>query len=288
MVPRCALKVDLMKAYDSVRWDLLLAVLRVLGFPEGVVEWITECITSTQFSISINGELHSFFAGGRGLRRGDPLSHYLFVLAMEVFSGLMGLMVAEQDFKYHWRCEKEKITDLCFADDLMDCLNRFKALSGLIPNPDKSNLFASGISSYLKDQLLDIFGYKEGVLLVHYLGVPLISTNLRVLDCKVLVDRIITRAKSWTCRALLQLINCDQTMEDTLRAFLWKGCALSTDRTKVAWAKICMPKDEGGLGLRSMEIWNKSTFGPFVRIQPPLRGFHGHNATYLEAGAFGN
>lgn len=47
------------------------------------------------------------------------MSPYLFVLAMEVFSGLMGLMVAEHEFKYHWRCQKEKLTHLCFADDLM-------------------------------------------------------------------------------------------------------------------------------------------------------------------------
>lgn len=67
-LPRYALKVDLMKAYDSVRWDFLFAVLRVLDFPERVVTWITECVTTTRFSISINGELHGFFAGGRGLR----------------------------------------------------------------------------------------------------------------------------------------------------------------------------------------------------------------------------
>ncbi|XP_022891863.1 uncharacterized protein LOC111406714 [Olea europaea var. sylvestris] len=216
---------------------------------------------------------------------------------MEVFSGLMGLMVAEQDFKYHWRCEKEKITHLCFADDLMvfcraevgsvsiigECLNRFKTLSRLIPNPDKSNLFASGVSTYLKDQLLDILGYKEGVLPVRYLGVPLISTKLRALDCKMLVDRIIARAKSWTCRALsyagrLQLIKSMlfsiqvywssvfllpkaviKQVENSLRAFLWKGSDLGAGGSKVAWAKICMPKEEGGLGLRGLEIWNKAT-----------------------------
>ncbi|XP_022859016.1 uncharacterized protein LOC111379814 [Olea europaea var. sylvestris] len=236
-LPRCALKIDLMKAYDFVRWDFLFAVLRVIGFPERVVRWIIECVTTTRFSIFINGELHGFFAGGRGLR-----------------------------------CEKEKITHLCFADDLMvfcraevgsvsligECLNRFKALSGLIPNPDKSNLFASGVSLYLKDQLLDVLGYKEGVLPVRYLGVPLISTKLRALDCKILMDRIIVRAKSWTCRALsyagrLQLIKSVlfsiqvykssvfllpkvviKQVENSLRVFLWKGSNLGTSGAKMA------------------------------------------------------
>ncbi|XP_022874167.1 uncharacterized protein LOC111392993 [Olea europaea var. sylvestris] len=211
----------------------------------------------------------------------------------------MGLMVAEQDFKYHWRCEKEKITHLCFADDLIvfcrakvgsvsligECLNRFKALSGLLPNPDKSNLFASGVSTYLKDQLLDVLGYKEGVLPVRYHGVPLISSKLRASDCKMLVDRIIATAKSWTCQALsyagrLQLINTVlfsiqvywssvillpkaviKQVENSLRVFLWKGSDLGIGGAKVAWAKISMPKEEGGLGLRGLEIWNKATIG---------------------------
>jgi hypothetical protein len=104
--PRCALKVDLMKAFDTVRWDFLLSVLNTVGFPDIVIRWIKECITTPRFSISINGELNGFFAGGRGLRQGDPLSPYLFVLVMEAFSGLLNCMVNEGPFKFHWRCKK--------------------------------------------------------------------------------------------------------------------------------------------------------------------------------------
>ena len=295
-VPRCALKVDLMKAYDTVRWDFMIEVLRMIGFPEKMVVWIRECMTTTMFSVSINGELNGFFPGGRGLRQGDPLSPYLFVLAMEVLSGLLHKMALERNFKFHWRCSKNHLTHLCFADDLMilckgeeasvsmirDCLQQFMGLSGLVPNPAKSHMFSCGISMACKLRLLSILGFQEGVLPMRYLGVPLISTKLRASDCTALVERIIGRAKSWSCRTLsytgrLQLVksvlfsiqvywsslfilpkSVIKKVETTLRSFLWKGSDLIPTGARVAWDRVCLPKEEGGLGIKTLEHWNKA------------------------------
>ena len=82
---------DLMKAYNSVRWNFLLAILQMIGFPSRMVNWIGECISTTKFSVSINGELQGFFDGSRGLRQGG-LSPYLFVLVIEVLLGFLGQM----------------------------------------------------------------------------------------------------------------------------------------------------------------------------------------------------
>jgi len=113
---------------------------------------------------------------------------YLFVLCMEILSGLFCKMSANQEFKFHWRCKKDKISHLCFADDLMifsngdvnsirmirSVLTKFQDLSGLYPNPNKSDIFLSGVLNAEREQIIYILGFREGELPMKYLGVPLL------------------------------------------------------------------------------------------------------------------
>lgn len=100
---RCALKIDLQKAYDTINWRFIEEILKQYGFHETMVIRIMKCIAASRFSISINGELDGYFAGARGLRLGDPISPYLFTLVMEVFTLIMKRKVEESNqFKYHW------------------------------------------------------------------------------------------------------------------------------------------------------------------------------------------
>jgi len=137
-----------------------------------------------RFSIAINGTLVGFFKGAKGLRQGHPLSPYLFVIAMEVFTKLMEAHTRPgTGFQYHPRCSRLNLTHLCFADDLLlfsnaimssikqvkAALLEFESLSGLKSNPLKSSLFCSGISDRLKSILLDKLQMKEGIL---HLRVP--------------------------------------------------------------------------------------------------------------------
>ncbi|GKB80035.1 polypyrimidine tract-binding protein homolog 2 isoform X1 [Tanacetum coccineum] len=139
--PRYAFKVDIQKAYDMVDWCFLGYILKCFGFPEIMIKWIMACVTSTSFSLSINGSIYGFFKGKHGLQQGNPLSSYLFTLVMEILTLILQRRVRmSDDFRYHKHCEELNIINVCFADDLflfargyvesskviMDSLNEFK------------------------------------------------------------------------------------------------------------------------------------------------------------------
>ncbi|KAL2248361.1 UNVERIFIED_CONTAM: Retrovirus-related Pol polyprotein from type-2 retrotransposable element R2DM [Sesamum indicum] len=117
--PRCTINVDLRKAFDSISWTFLSRVLHRYGFSPLFISWIMECICNSSFSVALNGSLHGFFSGKKGLRQGDPMSPALFLLSMEYFSRLVKRKTSTSDFNFHPKCEKLKITHLLFADDLM-------------------------------------------------------------------------------------------------------------------------------------------------------------------------
>ncbi|GJR64319.1 RNA-directed DNA polymerase, eukaryota, reverse transcriptase zinc-binding domain protein [Tanacetum coccineum] len=185
---RCAMKIDIQKACDTVNWKFLNDVLIKVGFHEVMVNWIMKCISTASFSICVNGEICGYFKGGRGLRKGDSMSPYLFTLVMEVPNMIMIKNIKEDNnFKYHHRCKELKLTHLCSTDDLLmlcngdtellkfikKSLDEFSSVSGLFPNHSKSTIFFRSIMEGKKKDLLKIMPFKCGKLPMKYLRVLL-------------------------------------------------------------------------------------------------------------------
>ena len=99
---RCAFKVDIQKAYDTVSWSFLKFALENFGFHATMIKWIMVCLATASFSIKVNDEVHGFFKAKRGLRQGDPVSPYLFTIIMEVLNLMIKRQIRlDNRFKYH-------------------------------------------------------------------------------------------------------------------------------------------------------------------------------------------
>ncbi|XP_074277919.1 secreted RxLR effector protein 78-like [Silene latifolia] len=117
--PRCLIKVDIKKAFDSLQWEFIDKMFQYYNFPQKFKNWILGCITSTWFSLKINGDRVGFFKGEGGLRQGDPLSPFLFVMSMEILSRTLRYIHKHPQVSYHPKCVPMRLNHLIFADDLM-------------------------------------------------------------------------------------------------------------------------------------------------------------------------
>lgn len=224
--PRCFMQMDIQKAYDTVDWNALEKILNEVGCPQQFKNWIMIAVSTVSYRFNVNGYKTEIMEARRGLRQGDPISPMLFVIVMECLNRYLYKMQKDGDFNYHPKCDKLKITNLCFADDLllfsrgdkisvgmmMRAYESFSKATGLLVNPQKCSLLCAGIDAVTKREILEVSGFQEGQLPFKYLGVPVTSKKLSTIHYSPLIDKIVGKIKHWTARLLsyagrLQLVN---------------------------------------------------------------------------------
>ncbi|XP_074305769.1 uncharacterized protein LOC141640990 [Silene latifolia] len=183
VTPRCLFKIDLQKAYDTVDWDFVEQMLHGLKFPSHFIQLVMQCVRSTYFTLSLNGNNFGYFQGQRGPRQGDPISPLLFTIYMEYLTRLIKFATDRWPFQYHPLCKNLKLTHLMFADDLllfckgkpqsiwllMRAFSSFSKASGLAMNNSKSEIFFNGVYEDIREGIKQVTGFREGTMpFVHW------------------------------------------------------------------------------------------------------------------------
>ncbi|XP_058774459.1 uncharacterized protein LOC131648725 [Vicia villosa] len=291
-----ALKIDISKAYDRVDWGFLKGVLNRMGFAEKWIHWMMMCVTSVHYSVLVNSEAIGPIEPGRGLRQGDPLSPYLFILIFEGLSSLINNSVASGNIHGIQICRGAPIVShLLFADDcflfcranltevshLMNLLDIYAVAAGQEINLSKSEVFFSrNLSVPAQQDLANIMGVRHVLGTGKYLGLPSMIGRSKRSIFSFIKDRIWKRINSWKGRSLsragkevmiksvLQAIPTYimsifilpdvvvNEIERMLNSFWWGGGSNNKGIRWKSWDRLTCPKAEGGLGFRDFKAFN--------------------------------
>ncbi|XP_075083357.1 uncharacterized protein LOC142167100 [Nicotiana tabacum] len=131
---------------------------------------------------------------------------------------------------------------------LYKCFQDLSKALGLVVNADKSSIFFGGVNADMQQEILQVLGFSKWTLPVRYLGVPLSTKRLSLVQCQHLIEKMLGRIQSWTSRFL----------SDAGRIQLIKNVLFSIQKALLAWDKLCQPKVAGGLNLLDIEAWNKA------------------------------
>eukprot|EP00253_Pinus_taeda_P009939 PITA_09939 len=247
--PGMLLKIDLSKAFDSISWEYMQKILKAFGFSPSWIRWVSSLVSSSFFSILINGISLTTFRPSRGIRQGDPLSPFLFVILAEGLGRSIKSAILSHSLKGLAFHHIPAFSHQQFVDDNMlfghpsvqeaqsfkSILSNFWEASRALINKVKSEIFFFNKPPTTQRAIARILGFTIASLPSKYLGAPLFALALK--------------HSSWSC--LLEKLQA--------KLFLWTHRTLNMSSRKwalVKWEKACLPKKAGGIGLRDPEHSN--------------------------------
>ncbi|GJW96580.1 RNA-directed DNA polymerase, eukaryota [Tanacetum coccineum] len=295
-------KVDFEKAYDSVRWDFLDEVLKKFGFGDKWCTWIQSCLRSSRGSIIINGSPTAEFQFHKGLKQGDPLSPFLFILIMESLHLSFQRVVDARMFKGITLSSSLMLSHMFYADDvifvgqwcddnintLVQVLECFFHASGLHINMNKSKL----MGVLVDDEKVKQAASKLGCLILKppfsYLGSKVGGSMHRIQAWNEVVDRVYARLSKWKMKTLsiggrltllksvlgsmpiyhMSIFRVPMSVLrrlESIRSHFFNGHDPNSKRTSwVKWKNVLASKEKGGLGVSSLYALNRGLMFKWV------------------------
>lgn len=262
-----------------------------------------ECVTCATANVLVNGSPSGQFRLERGIRQGDPLSPFLFLVAAEGLNLMVKKAIAEGTLKAA-KVGKDKVvvSHLQYADDtiftlegsvdnaraLKQLLQNFESISGLAVNFDKSSVYGINLDQQNLEAMAEELGCKIGDWPIPYLGLRVGGKCNGLAVWKGAVDKIKGLLCKWepislsmggrltiiksilSATPIYNLIfsrlpkSVEKTLISLFRRFLWGGKGEEMKLAWVSWDKICSPMREGGLGVKNLGMFNKALLGKWV------------------------
>ena len=213
-----AVKTDITKAYDRPEWDFLAETMKVMGFDDRWIFWIMSCVTAVKYSVLVNGSPEGIITPARGLRQGDPLSPYLFILCAEVLSHLMTRAMMDRSLLgVKISNNAPAVNHLLFADDslffslaneraakkLKTIFSIYEAVSGQAINLTESSItFGAKVNPTVKTKMRSLLGiFNEGGI-GKYLGLPEQVGSKKSEMFAYIIEKVKSVTQSWKQRYL--------------------------------------------------------------------------------------
>ncbi|XP_028113696.1 uncharacterized protein LOC114311727 [Camellia sinensis] len=275
--------------------DFLFSMLSNFGFGTKWISRIKECVSTVKLSILVNGSPTKEFTPQKGIRKGDPLSPFLFILVAKALNILLqrarelGLLKGvnigvNQVVLSHLQFANDSL--LFYQAEVLEvlCLKRvlrcFELASGLKINYPKSVLCGVGISDSSLHEFASVLHCKAQKLPLKYLGLPLGASPRRKKTWKPVIDKIKLRLAGWKRRSLsfasrLTLIKAvlsslpvyflslfrvpegiAKEIDQIQAAFLWGGPDLKRTLYLVKWSEVTKSIKQGGLGIKRIRDVN--------------------------------
>ncbi|KAG7547813.1 Ribonuclease H domain [Arabidopsis suecica] len=294
--PYMALKLDIAKAFDKVEWGYIEAILKRFGFAEQWCQWVMRCVTSVSYSVLINGSPSQKIYPCRGLRQGDPLSPYLYLLCTEGLSSLLSHAMHTNDIHgFKASCNGPPISHMLFADDsllfckateeecqhILHILQIYAAASGQHVNFQKSAiLFGKTVNPELQQKIIKLTGISKIGGFGKYLGLPEAvgrnKTNafsyiaqrvqqkldnwyshlLSLAGKEILIKSVATALPTYTMSCFLLPKRLIAQITGQMRRFWWSNQKEKQKIPWVAWSKMTSLKQYGGMGFKDLHHFN--------------------------------